>query len=143
MAQTPEQQRAADAVAAELADRGWTNADLTHATEERDTGKPGVDPGTIADFLAYRRWPKIGTLGRFERAFGWEPGSLRLLALQGTPIKMAGDQDESVSDQSDTEDIPAWNTRKPEGMTDEQHKAIVREAEEYYRWKIQQASSER
>lgn len=143
MAQNSGQRRAADAVAAELADRGWTNTDLSQATAERDTGKPGVDAGTIGDFLAYRRWPKIGTLGRFERAFGWEPGSLRLLALHGEEVKRIDERRETVSDPRNTDDVPAWNTRKPDGMTDEQHKAIVRETEEYYRWKIQQASGER
>lgn len=140
MPQTPEQQRVTDAVAAELAKRGWTHADLSAATREPDSDKPAVDGGTIGDFLAYKRWPKIGTLGRFERALGWPAGSLRQLHLNGTPIP---ERDESVSPSSETERVPAWNTRVPEGMTDEQHKEIVREAEEFYRWKIQQASQER
>lgn len=48
-----------------------------------------------------------------------------------------------VTPELETEYIPAWNTRKPEGMTDEQHKAIVRETQEFYQFKVQQASEER
>lgn len=69
MAQNPNQQRAADAVAAWLAKNGKNNAWLVDAT--------GADPGTIGDFLNHERWPKIGTQGKIENALGWPAGIIR------------------------------------------------------------------
>ena len=63
MAQTTNQQRAAHAVAARMARLEWNNTQLVAAT--------GADPGTIGDFLNGKRWPKIGTQGKIERALEW------------------------------------------------------------------------
>lgn len=83
MPQTELQQQAADAVAAEMAHRGWSNADLAEAT--KNSGDAPVDLGTIGDFLGYKRWPKLGTQGRIELAIGWEPGTIRLISIGKAP----------------------------------------------------------
>src|SRR5690349_1759706 len=72
MAQTNNQRRAADAVAARMAHLEWNNTQLVTAT--------GADPGTIGDFLNGKRWPKLGTQGKIERALDWPPGTLRAIA---------------------------------------------------------------
>lgn len=38
--------------------------------------KAGVDPDTVRDFLAYRRWPRLGTLTKLEQTLGMSPGEL-------------------------------------------------------------------
>lgn len=138
MAQTPGQQRAADAVAAELARRGWTNADLREATREPDSDDPPVDGGTIGDFLAYKRWPKIGTLGKFERALDFPAGSLRQLALNGTPIPKP---DESVSPSRDDE--PTLLYRKPEELTNDEWRELIARTEPMVEWEIEKALRKR
>ena len=136
MAQTPGQQRAADAVAAELAERGWTNKDLSEATRTSDDSP--VDSGTIGDFLAYKRWPKIGTLGRFERALGWPAGSLRKLALHGEPIPKL---DGSVSPPRDDE--PTLLYRKPEELTNDEWRELIARTEPMVEWEIEKALRKR
>lgn len=69
MPQTPNQQRAADAVAAWLARHHRNPAWLVDAAK--------ADPGTINDFLGQQRWPKLGTQGRIENALGWPAGVIR------------------------------------------------------------------
>lgn len=100
MPQKPGQQKATDAVAAELADRGWSHVDLSLATVADGSDESAVDLGTIGDFLSYKRWPKIGTQGRFERALGWAPGTIRLIAVGKAERPSA-----EVS-ASDTESLP-------------------------------------
>ena len=77
MAQTQGQRRASDAVAAQLASWEWNNSRLVAAT--------GVDSGTIGDFLNGKRWPKIGTQGKIEKAMGWPGGTLRQVAAGQDP----------------------------------------------------------
>lgn len=76
MAQTEGQRLAAQAVVEEMVRRGFSNASLSSATAEPEDAGPAVDVGTIADFLKGARWPRSTTLGRIERALGWEVGSL-------------------------------------------------------------------
>ena len=78
MAQTTNQRRAADAVAARMAHLEWNNTQLVAST--------GSDPGTIGDFLNGKRWPKIGTQGKIERALGWAPGTLRTYCATAGPV---------------------------------------------------------
>lgn len=92
--------------------------------------------------------PSRSTLKKLDIGLGWEPGSAKNTLAGGKPQPVAvltrtGTASLFVSADDETEDIPAWNTRKPEGMTDEEHKRIVRDTEDYYRWKIQQAAQER
>lgn len=77
MPQTPNQRRASDAVAAWLAKHHKNPAWLV------DEAK--ADPGTISDFLAHERWPKIGTQGRLEDALGWPAGTIRQIG-NGTDL---------------------------------------------------------
>lgn len=83
MPQNELQMQATDAVANEMASRNWKNTDLSEAT--RASGKSPVDLGTIGDFLSYKRWPKLSTLGRIEKALGWEPGTIRLISIGKAP----------------------------------------------------------
>ena len=88
---TPENEdRARQAVAAELAARQRNPSWLTR--------EAGIDPGTLADFLAGHRWPKTATQGRIERALGWEPGTVNAIA-NGAPAP------ESPQDPDDGEDL--------------------------------------
>ncbi len=64
-------------VASALAVMGWTNVRL--ASEAK------VDPKTINDFLAGRRWPQRMTRGRIERALGWELGVIQAQAESTVP----------------------------------------------------------
>lgn len=77
MAQTDAQRRASDAVASWMAEREWNISQLVAAT--------GADPGTIGDFLNGKRWPKIGTQGKIEKALAWPPGTLRAIARGEDP----------------------------------------------------------
>jgi len=45
----------------------------------------GVDPATVADFLAGTRWPRIPTLAKFDTALGFEVGTLDALANDAQP----------------------------------------------------------
>lgn len=109
MPQKPGQQKATDAVAAELADRGWTHVDLSLATVTPGTNESAVDLGTIGDFLAYNRWPKLGTQGRFEKALGWPAGTIRLIAVGKAERPSAdasvADPESSAEEEIDPRDI--------------------------------------
>lgn len=56
------------AVGAQMADRGFNPTDLAREAK--------VDPDTVGDFLAGKRWPKISTQGKIERALHWPPGTI-------------------------------------------------------------------
>lgn len=84
------------------------------------------------------------TLRKLDRGLEWVRGSARrVLYEDGDPIPIEESDMVFVAPKTETRDIPAWNTRTPEGMTEEQHRAIVRETEEYYQFRIQQAAKER
>lgn len=87
MAQTADQQRATQAVAAWLAAHGRNNAWLV--------AKTGLDSGTVGDFLNGKRWPKIGNQGKVERALGWEPGTIRAVANGDPPPPVGGDDQDA------------------------------------------------
>ncbi len=98
MAQTENQLRASQAVAAWLAERERNNSWLVAAT--------GADPATIGDFLSGSRWPKLGNQGKIEKAIGWDAGTLNAVSRGGPTPDVTLDQyvaapgeleDESVS----------------------------------------------
>lgn len=66
---------AAAAVEAAAGARGWNIRDLASAAD--------VDPATVTDFLAGKRWPRISTRGALERALGWPGGSIATVAGGG------------------------------------------------------------
>lgn len=68
---------AAAAVEAEAGRRGWNVKDLAAAA--------GVDPATITDLFAARRWPRNSTRGAIERVFDWPAGSIARIAEGGAP----------------------------------------------------------
>jgi hypothetical protein len=39
-----------------------------------------VDQGTVADFLAGNRWPRLSTLAKIDAALGWNPGTIDRIA---------------------------------------------------------------
>lgn len=127
MGQTKNQQRAANAVAARMAHLEWNNSQLVAATKS--------DPGTIGDFLNWKRWPKIGTQGKIEHALGWPAGTLRAIAAGGpapapTVTVGARSQDEEPPDD-------AVRFRRPDGLTDQQWQRIRSEAQEFIEWQIE------
>lgn len=77
----------------------------------------------------------------FRRVEDGEPVQDAKLAAILRAINLGGGEDVSVTSKT-SGSAPSWNTRKPEGMSDEQHKVIVRETEEYYRFLIERASQE-
>lgn len=99
MAQTEDQAKAAQAVAAEMAARRWNPSDLAH--------KAKSDPGTIGDFLNGNRWPKLSTQGKIEEALGWPAGSIRSIALGG-----------DVPKAEDSRSIPVGSGVDPELLAD-------------------------
>ena len=129
MAQTTNQQRAAHAVAARMARLEWNNTQLVAAT--------GADPGTIGDFLNGKRWPKIGTQGKIERALEWPPGTLRAIASGGAPpdlaVPVGGRRDDG--DQYDD----SLRFRRPAGLTDQQWERVTAETREFIEWQIEKA----
>lgn len=64
MAENPQALHAA----ARMQALGWNQTDLAR--------EAGVDEGTISDFLAHKRRPRRGTIGRIEAALGVTPGTL-------------------------------------------------------------------
>lgn len=80
MPQTPDQRRASQAVAAWLAANEKNPAWLVHQTK--------ADAGTIGDFLNGKRWPKVGTQGKVEKALGWPAGAIRQIGLGEEPASV-------------------------------------------------------
>lgn len=119
--------RARLAVTAEMAGRGWSPARL--ATEA------GADPGTIGDFLNGRRWIKLPTQGKIERALEWDPGTLSSIE--------AGIDPRNVGDDTDDEDLFELKMRRPAGMSVEEWKRRTEEYREEFEWKISRAARER
>src|SRR5690349_16352896 len=115
MAQTSNQQRAAHAVAARMARLEWNNTQLVAAT--------GADPGTIGDFLNGKRWPKIGTQGKIERALEWPPGTLRSIASGGAAPDVAGPVGGRRDDGDQYDDSLSF--RRPAGLTDPQWERVT------------------
>ena len=122
--------RARLAVAAELAHREWSPSRLARES--------GADPGTIGDFLGGKRWIKLPTQGKVERALGWRAGTLAAIE--------AGQEPPQIGDSlgGDTEDsgIATIKARKPANMSDEDFKRLLNEYEEEIEWKLNRASRE-
>lgn len=118
MAQNLGQRRATDAVAAEMADRGWNKADLAEAT--------GLDYGTVSDFLSYERSIQGRTQTALETVFEWVPGTYRRLALGAIeePERLAK---ETVSPSGD-DAISQWLTRTESELTDDEVEELWRES---------------
>lgn len=139
MAQTPRQQRASNAVAAELAHRGWNVADLKF--------KSGVDYGTLTDFLNGNRWPRTKTQGAIEKALGWGPGTIREIALGGQVPSPGGETDarapETVGGETQDEDVFEIKMRRPEGVSVEEWKRMKADWEAELRFKLDRAARER
>lgn len=128
MAQSEGQKRATDAVAAEMAERGWTKKDLSDLSE--------VDYSTVSDLLSYERRIQSRTQGALEKALGWVPGTYRLISLgQLERPERLTEEPESVSAGEDD----GLNYRRPEGLTDQEWREIRARNKDYYEWQIEQA----
>lgn len=127
MAISEGRQRAADAVARELARRQWSRADLK--TES------GSDPETIQKFLDGERWPQDKTRAKIEKALGWEPGSIRLISL-GRDIPSTT---ESVAPATDTEEEPTLLFRQPDELTNDEWRELIARTQGIVEWEIEQA----
>lgn len=133
MAQTKNQQRAADAVAARMAHLEWNNTQLVAATK--------ADPGTIGDFLNGKRWPKLGTQGKIERALDWPAGTLRMIAAGGPapdPDSGSGGPRHTLEQQDDV-----LRFRRPAGVSDQQWDHVRTLAEDFIAWQIDRTAHER
>lgn len=49
-----------------------------------------VDQGTVGDFLAGNRAPRLSTMAKIEAALGWEPGTIDRLNRGADPSPSAG-----------------------------------------------------
>lgn len=133
MAQTKNQQRAAHAVAAWMAQHEWNNTQLVAKAE--------ADPGTIGDFLNGKRWPKIGTQGRIEKALGWTPGTLRSIAMGGPAPDLTATVGARHDDEGENDD--SLRFRRPPGLTDEQWDQIKDKVRGIIEWQIELTVRER
>jgi hypothetical protein len=107
--------RARLAVTAELAARGWSPAKLAQ--------EAGADPGTIGDFINGKRWIKIPTQGKIERALAWPAGSISSIEAGVNPVSVsAGSQDEPEFE---------FLTRVREDLTPDEMDQLMKEATPY------------
>jgi hypothetical protein len=135
VAQNTHQRRASDAVGRWLAHNELNQTWLATTAD--------VDPGTIGDFLAGARWPKLSTQGKIEKALGWPPGTIRQMG-HGDPVEPPMDRAAtslSVGGPDDTGDTFLY--RRPDGLTDEQWEAVKASNREHLEWLIDRASKER
>jgi hypothetical protein len=122
--------RARLAVAAELAHREWSTSRLARES--------GADPGTIGDFLGGKRWIKIPTQGKVERALGWRAGTIAAIESGQEPPQIG----DSVGGDTEDPGIATIKARKPANMSDEDFKRLLNEYEEEIEWKLNRASRE-
>jgi hypothetical protein len=128
MAQTLNQRRASDAIAAWLAGHLRNPAWLVEQT--------GVDPGTIGDFLNGVRWPKLSTQGKIEAAVGWEPGTIRRIG-NGADVPAFGETVGADRHDGQESEEDALMFRRPDGLSDDDWKQIKRESRGFIEWQIQ------
>lgn len=128
MAQTENQRRASDAVAAWLAARRLNPAWLVDET--------GADPGTINDFLRGARWPKLSTQGKIEAALGWEPGTVRKIG-NGGPVPPVSESVGAAAEDGGASERDALLFRRPPGLTDDEWERIKRESRGFIEWQVQ------
>lgn len=117
------------AIQAEMSHRGWNITQLRDASE--------VDAGTLGDFLAGNRWPRMRTLGRIEHAVGWPPGTI-VRMLDGEPAPPVGGDTQDAAHEED-----ALLYRRPEGLSDDEWEALKQETREFIEWQIERAARER
>lgn len=137
MAQNSHQRRASDLVGKWLAHNELNNTWLA------ETAK--VDPGTVGDFLAGERWPKIGTQGKIEKALGWPAGVIRQIGNGDDTIEPPMDRNRPAptSVGPSTEDADTLLYRRPDGLTDKQWEDVKASHREHLEWLIDRATRER
>ncbi|MBO9522293.1 MAG: hypothetical protein J7518_12215 [Nocardioidaceae bacterium] len=126
MAQNHHQRRAADAVAARMAHLEWNNSQLVAVAR--------VDAGTVGDFLNGKRWPKIGTQGKIEKALSWPLGMLRAIAA-GAAVPDPADPEGNGTKAEESDDV---RFRRPAGLDSAQWTRIRERAESYLAWQVEQ-----
>lgn len=102
--------RAAAAVEAAMAARGWNVRDLAN--------RASIDAATAGDFLAGTRWPRTATRGRIESALGWAPGTISQVAAGGR----APDPSTGATRTSDDWEAEMWAVQ---GVSDEEKRMAI------------------
>ena len=128
MAQTANQRRASDAIAAWLASRHRNPAWLVDET--------GVDPSTIGDFLNGARWPKLSTQGKIEAAVGWEPGTIRRI-WNGGEVPPFSETVGADPEDGRRSELDTLLYRRPAGLTDGEWEQIKRESRGFIEWQVE------
>lgn len=72
---TRDMRAAGAAVEAAAGEKGWNGRDLAKVAS--------VDPGTVADLISGKRWPRSTTRARIEKALEWPSGSIHHVANGG------------------------------------------------------------
>ncbi|WP_133755447.1 hypothetical protein [Naumannella halotolerans] len=96
-----------------------------------------VDTGTLNEFLAGNRWPKLATQGKIEDALGWSAGTISAIAEGDPPPPLPGTD---VSGDHHDDDL---QFRKPDGISKDEWQRIRAESERFIQWQIDQAATER
>lgn len=60
--------------------------------------KADVDPGTLTDFLAGKRWPQPATRKKISLALGWPPQGIDMIA-RGEPLPGSAEETVGTLDQ--------------------------------------------
>ncbi|MCW2542821.1 MAG: hypothetical protein JWM40_373 [Frankiales bacterium] len=120
MANNDGRTRARLAVAAELAHREWSPGRLA--------AESGADPGTIGDFLSGKRWIKLPTQGKIERALGWPAGTTSAIEAGAEPPAIG---DSSVTTDGNDEPEFEFLTRVREDLTADEMDQLLKEATPY------------
>lgn len=103
---------AARAVVWAMAEMTWNQADLAR--------EAGIDPATIGDFLAGKRWPQTRSRALIEQALHLNPGTLHNIAHASAPTNWSTTPDEAVAPEvhdPEASDLPVGAGVDPEILT--------------------------
>lgn len=102
-------QAAARAVVWAMAEMTWNQSDLAR--------EAGIDPGTLGDFLAGRRWPQAKSRSKIEQALHLNPGMLHNIAHMPGPGSFKSLPDETTdpdTEEPESPDLPVGDGVDPE-----------------------------
>jgi lambda repressor-like predicted transcriptional regulator len=93
------QNRARDAVRAEMLSREWGPTELAR--------EAGVDVDTVSTFLDGETWPRPKTQARIERAIGWPPATIGKIERTGIVPELRASRSEVDLIRETAERLPA------------------------------------